>query len=586
MNLNKTLTMLFSALVCLSYAQADDLEALYAKEWQFRLQQNPLLARTMGKPPATMTLADISHTSIDKQSKFYQDLAKQLATIDINDLSPEQAVNYQIFSGQIANQLANFKYAMYQMPFNADSGFYSAFARAMSSFNFNTVEDYEDYLDYISSWDEHVAQQIKHMKMGLDRGFTQPKVILETLPERVRSYINNDTEKSVFYRPLLQFPQHISNQDRSRLQQRAKAVIRDSVNPGYAKLSDFFAEDYVPNANESIAASELPDGEAFYKNRIRHYTTLDLSADEIHQIGLNEVARIRSEMQAIIKETGFEGNFADFLEFLRTDPRFYAQTAEELLTIASRIAKRADAQMPRFFRHLPRTPYGVEAVPAELAPNYTTGRYVSAPRGSKRPGYYWVNTYALDKRPLYELEALTLHEAVPGHHHQIALNQELENLPPFRQYSYLSAFGEGWGLYSEWLGLEMGFYKDPYSNFGRLTYEMWRAVRLVVDTGMHAMGWSRDKALSYLADNTALSLHNVRTEIDRYISWPGQALSYKLGELTIRRLRKEAEQQLAADFDIREFHDVVLRHGSIPLNVLERNVADYISYTLNQRQAN
>lgn len=561
-------------------SNADDLEKLYDKEWQYRMEQNPLMARSMGDKTTKLKFQDISLDRLTKSHAFYQAIFSELSAIDVNILTTEQLVNYQIFHDQIKNQLANFEYGMYQIPFNSDSGFYSGFARAQSNFRFNTVAEYEQYLDYLDSWPAHVEQQITHMKAGLKRGFTQPKEILSTLPERVYGYISIDARESVFYRPFKAMGNKFSVTVRERLKKRAETIISNSVNHGYQVLGDFFKAVYIPNAKTSIAASDLPQGKAFYDNRIRHYTTLDMTADEIHQLGLNEVKRIRNEMDAIIKKVEFTGTFAEFLQFLRTDPQFYAKTEEELLSRASRIAKRADAALPALFKQLPRTPYGVEPVPKELAANYTTGRYVSAPRNSRLPGYYWVNTYALDKRPLYELEALSLHEAVPGHHLQIALNQELENLPNFRQFSYISAFGEGWGLYSEWLGIEMGFYSDPYSDFGRLTYEMWRAVRLVVDTGMHAMGWSRDKALAYLADNTALSLLNVRTEIDRYISWPAQALSYKIGELTIKRLRAEAESRLADNFDVREFHDVVLRHGSVPLNVLEQNVAGYIKSTL------
>ena len=525
------LTRICSLLLLLSTAQlhSSELDALFDKEWQFRLSQNPLMARSMGTPPDTMSLVDLSTSALKQRETFYRALADELDQIDVTQLSAEESVNFQIFRDQVSNQLANYQFGMYQMPFNSDSGFYSAFARSMNSFNFKSKKDYEDYLDYLSSWEDHVQQQISHMKMGLDRGFTQPQVILSTLADRVNSYIKEDVTTSVFYRPFKSMPEHLSVREQAELRQRAESIIRDTINKGYAELGSFFADIYVPNANTSIAASDLPDGKAFYKNRIRHYTTLDLTADEIHQIGLNEVKRIRSEMQEIIDKTEFSGSFADFVDFLRTDPQFYAKTEEELLTRASRIAKRADAQMPRFFKHLPRTPYGVEPVPSELAPNYTTGRYVSAPRGSTRPGYYWVNTYALDKRPLYELEALTLHEAVPGHHHQISLNQELQNLPPFRQYSYLSAFGEGWGLYSEWLGLEMGFYQDPYSNFGRLATDLWRAVRLVVDTGMHHKRWTRQEAYDYMVKNTPLGAPTVEREINRYIVWPGQALAYRAG---------------------------------------------------------
>ena len=300
-----------------------------------------------------------------------------------------------------------------------------------------------------------------------------------------------------------------------------------------------------------------------------------MTSAEVHELGLKEVKRIRQEMEQVIKSVGFKGSFADFLHFLRTDPQFYTTSADQLLKEAAFIAKKADAMLPKYFGKLPRKPYGIAPVPAEIAPKYTSGRYSGSNRDDE-PGYYWVNTYALDKRPLYELEALTLHEAVPGHHLQISLNSELSSLPDFRRYSYISAFGEGWGLYSEYLGLEAGFYQDPYSNFGRLTYEMWRAARLVVDTGMHAQGWSREQAIEFMASNTALSLHNVTTEIDRYITWPGQALSYKIGELTIKRLRAKAEQALGDKFDIRAFHDAVLENGSVPMSVLEQQINDFI----------
>jgi uncharacterized protein (DUF885 family) len=335
-------------------------------------------------------------------------------------------------------------------------------------------------------------------------------------------------------------------------------------------------KEYIPNARTTIGAAELPNGREYYAQRLRHFTTLDMSVDDVHQLGLSEVRRIRSEMMEIIKQVEFAGDFAAFLKFLRTDPQFYAKTPEELLKEACYITKRMDGKLPSLFKTLPRLPYSVQAVPAHLAPKYTGGRYVGPALGSTEPGYYWVNTYALENRPLYVLEALTLHEAVPGHHLQTALARELEGLPNFRRFLYLSAFGEGWGLYSERLGLEAGFYTNPYSNFGRLTYEMWRACRLVVDTGIHAKGWTREQAMDFLASNTALSLHEVRTETDRYISWPGQALAYKIGELKIRALRRQAEEALGGKFDVREFHDVVLRNGAVPLPVLEGEVMAYL----------
>jgi len=345
---------------------------------------------------------------------------------------------------------------------------------------------------------------------------------------------------------------------------------------GYREFLDFFDHEYSPNARTTLAAYDLPEGKKYYALQIREYTTLDLTPEKIHQIGLQEVDRIWNEMKAVIKDVGFQGDFPAFLHFLRTDPRFYAKTPEELLKDAAWIAKQMDGKLPSLFKTLPRLPYTVEPVPPDIAPKYTSGRYVGAPQGGTQPGIYWVNTYKLETRPLYDLEAMTFHEAVPGHHLQIALSRELKDLPNFRRYSYISAFGEGWGLYCEQLGKDAGFYKDPYSDFGRLSWDMWRACRLVVDTGIHAMGWTRQQAIDYLATHTALPIHECETEVDRYISWPAQALSYKLGELKILELRRRAEQTLGPKFDIREFHDVVLGSGAVPLDVLEHNVAAWL----------
>jgi uncharacterized protein (DUF885 family) len=414
------------------------------------------------------------------------------------------------------------------------------------------------------------------MRVGLERGMTQPRAVLDGIEHSAAAHVVEDPAQSVFFTPFREFPAGVPEDRRAALSAAARQAIAASIVPAYARLARFLTGEYVPEARTSLAASELPDGEAYYAQRIKHFTTLDLTAEQIHRIGLEEVERIRAEMKQVIEEVGYEGSFEGFLTYLRSDPRFYAKTPGELLREASFIVKRMDGKLPALFKTLPRQPYTVEPVPESIAPKYTAGRYVSAPRDGTQPGRYWVNTYALETRPLYNLEALSLHEAVPGHHLQGALNAELEELPEFRRYSYLSAFGEGWGLYSEWLGLEAGFYADPYSNFGRLTYEMWRACRLVVDTGVHAFGWTREQVLDYLAANTALSLHEIRTETDRYISWPGQALAYKIGELKIRELRRRAERELGSRFDVREFHDAVLLQGSVPLPILERNIEAFI----------
>jgi uncharacterized protein (DUF885 family) len=424
------------------------------------------------------------------------------------------------------------------------------------------------------------AQHTDNMRAGLERGMTLPRAVLTGYEDTMSAHIVASAEESVFFAPFEDFPTTVAASEHERLAAEGAQAILEAVVPAYQDLYDFFIGEYVPGARETLGAYDLPDGEAYYAAQIKNFTTLDLTAEEIHEIGLAEVERIRGEMMEIIEEVEFDGTFAEFLEFLRTDPRFYPETGEELLKEASYIAKRMDAQLPRLFKTLPRLPYGVEPVPAHIAPKYTAGRYSGAPKGGTRPGFYWVNTYKLDSRTLYTLEALTLHEAVPGHHLQNALNAEQEGLPSFRQFSYLSAFGEGWGLYSEFLGLEAGFYTDPYSNFGRLTYEMWRSARLVVDTGVHAMGWTRDDVIDFLTSNTALSVHECTTETDRYISWPGQALSYKIGDLKIKELRARAEEALAEKFDIREFHDAVLLNGSIPLPVLEDQIDRFIAATL------
>ena len=511
-------------------------------------------------------------------------LLAQLDAIDVNKLSEENRINLTIIRAQVQNSVDEYVFNSHYMPLTSEYGFHSSLSFMVSQSDFKTLPDFELYLERLQQVPRFFAQNIGWMRKGLEVGLTQPKAVLLGYQDSITAYIVDDVTQSEFYKPFLTNTAGLSNSEFSALQQQAKKVIKEQVIGAYKDYLTFFNKEYQPGARNDIGISSTPNGEAFYANRAKYYTTTDMTPKEIHELGLKEVARIRAEMDEVIKQVGFEGTFAEFVHFLRTDPQFYATTPEELLKEASFIAKKMDAQLPKLFHTLPRLPYGVAPVPASIAPKYTTGRY-SGSRRDDQAGYYWVNTYALDKRPLYVLEALTLHEAVPGHHLQIALNAELEYLPSYRRDAYLSAFGEGWGLYSEYLGLEAGFYQDPYSNFGRLTYEMWRAARLVVDTGMHMYGWSRERAMNFMSENTALSLHNVKTETDRYISWPAQALSYKIGELTIKRLRKEAEQALGQNFDIREFHNQILRHGSVPLSVLEEQVRLYIQSELAKSDA-
>lgn len=535
-------------------------------------------AETALRTPAPGTLTDMSPAALAARQQQRLALQQQLQAVDLTRLSEQDKINHAILSYRLADEIDQYQFNAHLMPLTSESGFHTSLAFSFQRSALRQADDYQQYLQRLAAIPGYMAQQIALMQQGLDQGITQPAVVLAGFEQSISSYIALP-EQSVFFQPLQRKSDLISEQEWQSFRQQALGIIETAVNPAFQGFYDFMVQQYLPGARQDIAASTLPNGAAFYQNRLEHYTTLQMTPQQVHDIGLAEVARIRAEMQQVIDSLGFTGSFADFVQFLREDPQFYPQSADELLRYAAWLSKRADAQLPRFFKLLPRTPYGVVEVPAEIAPKYTTGRYSGAARDDQA-GYYWVNTYALNRRPLYEMEALTLHEAVPGHHLQISLAREQGDLPEYRRTFYTSAFGEGWGLYAEYLGLEMGFYQDPYSNFGRLTYEMWRAARLVVDTGMHSLGWSRQQAIDFLAENTALSMHNVQTEIDRYISWPAQALSYKLGELTIRRLRQQAEQQLGDKFDIRAFHQVVLGNGSVPLAVLEQQVQNYIQQQL------
>ena len=568
-----SLCVSFSALAS-SPGQA--LKQLFEQEWQMRLKQSPLLATDVGEARYNHLLDQVTETNFARWGSATEGFLKKLSKIDFNALSTQDKVNYQIFKAQLTQRLNDLHFKSYQIPFTSDSGFHTEIMRLPEQQPLRNELDFNNYLSRLQQIPRYFEQHKANMRAGLARGFSMPRLVMAGFSEVLENAYLPGREASGFWRPFKQRPVNIEPRKWLKLKASAKVIITEEVMPAFKSLQRFFDQEYIPASRDSLGASELPDGSAFYAAQIARYTTLELDAEEIHQIGINEITRIRGEMEDIIKQLGYSGSFREFVEHLRSSPRFYAKTATELLKEASYIAKKMDGQLPRLFTRLPRQPYAVEPVPESIAPKYTTGRYLSAPINSERAGTYWVNTYALDKRPLYVLEALTLYEAVPGHHLQNALNQELNELPEFRRHSYISAFGEGWGLYSERLGLEVGFYQDPYSNFGRLTYEMWRAARLVIDTGIHTKGWSREQAIELLENNSALSTHNIRTEVDRYISWPGQALSYKLGELKIRELRAKAEKRLAGKFDIRLFHDAILKNGSVPLPVLEQQIEGYI----------
>ncbi|MDT8319738.1 MAG: DUF885 domain-containing protein, partial [Xanthomonadales bacterium] len=537
----------------------------------------PLLASHAGVDDYADRLGRVSEADQARRHAYWKAIRAELEALSCESLAREECIDYRIFRRQIENYLAAYETRAYLLPFNSDWGFFMEWARLPDDTDFDTVADYRNYLSRLQELPEVMDEYIGLMRHGLELGFTQPRVVLEGRDEPIRAQLGERAQQSPFYRPFAELSEAEVGSEKSALLATAKKVIEGNVIPAYQRLSDFYHQEYLPGARESLGASELPGGARFYQAQIQRYATVDMTPRQIHDIGREQVADIRAEMDGIIGAVGFEGDFNAFLAFLRGDSRFYAKTPKELLAHASYYAKKIDGRLPQLFGHLPRQPYGVAPVPEDIAPFYTAGRYVPAPLEAKRGGYYWVNTHDLESRPLYAIPALTLHEAAPGHHLQSALAQEQESRPPFRRYDYISAYGEGWALYAEKLGVEMDIYESPYEHFGRLTYEMWRACRLVIDTGVHAMGWTREQAQEYLASNTALSLHEVTTEVDRYISWPGQALSYKLGEYVISEQRRRAEQELGEDFDLRAFHDFLLSLGSVPLDLLQDETARWIA---------
>ncbi|NNF59417.1 MAG: DUF885 domain-containing protein [Rhodothermaceae bacterium] len=557
-------------------AAAGRLAQLFSAWDAYQDEQSGLGSPDDGAASRIPVLPPATEAAFAEEAMAWQGFLDRLRAIPADELTGEDAISAVLFERLLEDRLTGYHFRAYRIPITSEGGFHTSFAWTPGRISITTVEQAEQYIALLRSWPGHVAEQIALMREGLRTGWTQPAGAIAGFDRSAAAYVTDAPEASVFWTPLAELPATIPAAEQARLQAEGRAAIAEAVVPGYETLATFFRDEYLPGARITFGASAMPDGRAYYEHLVRHFTTLDVTPEAVHELGMQEVARIRAEMDAVISAVGFDGSFADFLDLLRSDPQFYAETPEELLSYASWIAKRMDGQMPLLFGKLPRRPYGVAPVPDEIAPNYTGGRYIPGPAEGDGAGTYWVNTYALESRPLYVMEALSFHEAVPGHHLQIALAQELDHLPRFRRNIGLTAYEEGWALYAERLGGEVGFYADPYSRFGQLTYEMWRACRLVVDTGLHAFGWTRQEAIDYLASNTALSLHEVTTEIDRYITWPGQALGYKMGELTIRRLRAEAEDALGDRFDLRAFHDEVLAHGEVPMAVLETIIRDWI----------
>ena len=520
-------------------------------------------------------LGDFSEKRFENYALFCDSLKLKLEAIDSYELDENDLISYQLLNFVLKETGIKYQYKTHWNPILSDAGFHSNLTfrvRPISS-----KKSALKYLNLLKAIPLYIDQQSALIEKGLNAGMGQPLIIFNGYSSTYEQHITKTPEENFYYSPFLKLPDQISKQEKDSLRQAAKKVINQSVIPSFKKVKTFFEETYFPKTRVAIGVSEIPNGKEYYQSRIDFYTTLKMTPESIHEKGLEEVARINIKMLDIIKEVKFKGSLTEFITFLRTDSQFYAKTPEQLLAHARNISKKLDEQLPRYFKTLPRKPYGVAPVPAAIAPKYTGGRYVGTSPTSTDPGYYWVNTYNLSSRPLYVIPSLTAHEAVPGHHLQGSLNSELaESIPQFRRNLYLSAYGEGWGLYSEYLADEMGIYTTPYEHFGKLTYEMWRACRLVVDTGIHAFGWTREEAVNFMSKNTALSIHEVNTEIDRYISWPGQAISYKIGELKIRELREKAEKELGNQFDIRDFHEVILEKGTVTLPILESRILNYI----------
>jgi uncharacterized protein (DUF885 family) len=575
------LAILFQGLA-LSNALAQDAEmtkkfqSLLADEWEYTLREAPTFASHLGDKRYNDRWPDVSLAATSQRHEHQQTVLKQLDAIDAQQLSAADRLNYQLFRKEIANDLEQHPFRWYLVPLDQRNGIQTENELA-DSLSFTKVKDYEDWISRLRAFPKYMDQTMELMRAGISERIAQPKVVMRRLPDQIKKQIVEDPADSLYFKPFKTFPKDIAEADQTRLKNAAAEAIRDHVVPAYRRFAKFFDDEYLPACFDEVGAWQLPRGQEFYALRARQFTTTNLMPEEIHAIGLKEVARIREEMEAIVKAVGFQGTFQEFLADLRTNKKFYYETPEELLNAYMALGKRIDPTLTKLFKTLPRIPYGIEPIPQHIAPDTTTAYYRQPSADGVRPGTYFVNLYRPETRPKYEMEALSLHEAVPGHHLQLALQAELGELPPFRRYGGFTAYIEGWGLYAESLGDELGCYKDPYSRFGQLTYEMWRAVRLVVDTGMHSKKWTREQAINFFKENTAKSELDIVNEIDRYIAWPGQALAYKIGELKIKELRARAKSKLGDKFDIREFHDVVLRQGAVPLDVLEGIVDEWLA---------
>ena len=552
------------------------LHAIFDAQWQWTLENHPTWASQLGDLRYNDRWPDVSLAAIEKRNAHAQEVLGQLDQIDRKALSEADEINYRLFRREQELEVEAHPYRWYLLPLTQRDGIQDASSLA-DSLRFDRVGDYQDWIARMHAFGVYMDQTIALMREAIEARMVHPKVVMKRVPPQIRRQIVEDPAESLFFKPFRTLPDSIGPDERGRLVEAARKAIAEEVVPAYRRLLTFFEAEYLPACFDEVGIWQMPRGRELYALKARQFTTTDLTPEEIHEIGLKEVQRIRGEMEKVLERVEWKGTFAEFLKHLQTDPKFYYDDPEDLLTAYRAISKRIDPELVRLFRKLPRMPYGVEPIPEHLAPDTTTAYYRQPAADGSRAGTYFVNLYKPQSRPKYEMEVLSVHEAVPGHHLQIALAMELEDLPAFRRYSGYTAFVEGWALYCESLGEDLGLYQDPYSKFGQLTYEMWRAVRLVVDTGIHCSRWTRQETIDLLAANTGKPLLDVQNEVDRYITWPGQALAYKIGELKIRELRARAERELGEKFDVRDFHEVILSSGAVTLDVLQANVEDWIA---------
>lgn len=556
--------------------QNPELHKLFADEWERNLRESPENASYFGDTRFNDRWTDMSLDAIAARAAADRSALEKLSTIDRARLTPADQLDYDTFAWQLQRSVERQKFREYLQPVGHQGGPQTADG-LVEVLSFANVQDYQDWLKRLQGLPQVIDQSIALMQEGVRAGNMPPRILMQRVPAQIAGQIVDDPAKSGFYKPFLKFPDAIPATEQARLQADAKRIIASDVVPAYRKLQSYFDNAYLPKARDSIAVSDLPDGKAYYDFLAAYYTTTELSSAQIHEIGLKEVARIRAEMEKVKAQTGFTGTLGEFFTYLRTDPRFFYKTSDELLTAYRALSKRIDPELVKVVKTIPRLPYGVRPIPDSIAPDTTTAYYQPGAADGSRPGWYYVNLYRPDMRPRWEMVPLSLHEAVPGHHFQFARGMELPDAPMFRRTAYFTAYGEGWGLYAEQLGTEMGLYEDPYDRFGQLTYEMWRAVRLVVDTGMHSKGWTREQAIAYFKDNAAKTDQDIVNEVDRYIGTPGQALAYKIGQIRISGLRAKAEKELGPKFDLRSFNDAVLETGSVPLEALERHIDAWIA---------